>query len=111
MSFIVLRSFFSISRLLNVSVIFLAFSPEGTSGNGEACASSFSMQCKEEEGSQRPGNCHELSYIFRFSVFWTGICLSAAALLLLYQLGEFSQIVFCFFFFFSCFILTWFPHG
>ena len=73
MSFIVLRSFFSVSSLRNVSIIFLAFSPEGTSGNGEACASSFSMQYKKEEGSQKPGNCHELSYIFQFSVFWTDI--------------------------------------
>lgn len=79
MSFTMLRSFFSISGLLSVFIMFLAFPHEDTSGNWEAPSSSISMQCKKEAGSHRPGNCHELSYIFWFSVFRIGSCLGAPA--------------------------------
>ena len=75
--------------------MFSAFMPEGTSGNGEACATSLSVQCKEEEGSRRPGNCHELSYIFQSSVLGQAF---AWMLPLLYWFVEFSPIVFLFFF-------------
>ena len=102
-------TFFSFQCLL--SIMFSAFMPEGTSGNGEACASSLSVQCKKEEGSQRPENCHELSYIFHSSVLGQAF---AWVLPLLYWFVEFSPIVFFFFFppiVFSLLFLTWFPHG
>ena len=80
--------------------MFSAFMPEGTSGNGEACASSLSVQCKKEEGSRRPENCHELSYIFHSSVLGQAF---AWVLPLLYWFVEFSPIVFFFFFSPNCF--------
>ena len=98
-----LRSSFPISSLLSVFVMFLAFPHEDTSGNWEAPSSSISMQRKKEVGSRRPGNCHELSCIFRFSVFRIGNCLGAATFF--YWFVEFSQILFCLLF------LTWLPHG
>lgn len=93
-------TYFTFQCLL--SIMFLAFMPEGTSANGEACASSLSVQCKEEEGSRRPGNGHELSYVFQSSVLGQAF---AWVLPLLYWFVEFSPIVFRLLF------LTWFPHG